>query len=306
VAWRARQLLPRVMVYYVMALTLYARASYDAARTLLSDGDYAGALLKFEQAYRDAKDARLLWNMASCEEKLRHYSKAMGLLNRYLAESGASATPEDRTEANELIKTLEPFVTKLLVTSDQPDVAITVDDAPVGVTPLSEPIVVDQGPRRIVGKKAGFADAVKEQTLTGGVAASVILTMVKVVHEGHLTIAAGASDSIAIDGKVVATGRFEGPVTSGGHELRVTAPSMRPYQSELVVADGEARTLSITLQPEAKPSGGFPLWIVIAGGAVVVAGASVGAYFLFRPSDGQPPIGTMQPGTVQLSTFRYR
>jgi hypothetical protein len=28
--WRARHLLPRVMVYYVMALALYARASYDA------------------------------------------------------------------------------------------------------------------------------------------------------------------------------------------------------------------------------------------------------------------------------------
>jgi hypothetical protein len=38
VAWRARQLLPRVMVYYVMALTLYARASYDAVLRELVEG----------------------------------------------------------------------------------------------------------------------------------------------------------------------------------------------------------------------------------------------------------------------------
>jgi hypothetical protein len=37
-AWRARQLLPRVMVYYVMALTLYARASYDAVLRELVEG----------------------------------------------------------------------------------------------------------------------------------------------------------------------------------------------------------------------------------------------------------------------------
>ena len=36
--WRARQLLPRVMVYYVMALTLYAHASYDAVLRELVEG----------------------------------------------------------------------------------------------------------------------------------------------------------------------------------------------------------------------------------------------------------------------------
>jgi hypothetical protein len=36
--WRARHLLPRVMVYYVMALTLYAHASYDAVLRELVEG----------------------------------------------------------------------------------------------------------------------------------------------------------------------------------------------------------------------------------------------------------------------------
>jgi Insertion element 4 transposase N-terminal/Transposase DDE domain len=36
--WRARHLLPRVMVYYVMALTLYAHASYDTVLRELMEG----------------------------------------------------------------------------------------------------------------------------------------------------------------------------------------------------------------------------------------------------------------------------
>lgn len=258
------------------------------------------------RSYGEAKDARLLWNMASCEEKLRHYAKATALLQRYLVEAGTNATADDRREAAEIIKTLEPFIAKVVVTSDQAGVEVAVDGAVIGVTPLSEPVPIDQGQRRIVGRKVGFAEAFKEATFTGGVAASVILTMTKVSNEAHVTITAGPNDTIAIDGKVVGVQRFDGPVASGGHELRVTAPGMRPYRSELVVADGEPRTLNVTLQAEAKPTGGFPLWIVIAGGAVLVTGVSVGAYFLFRPEDGKAPVGTMQPGTVQLSSFRFR
>jgi hypothetical protein len=37
-SWRARHLLPRVVVYYVMALTLYAHASYDAVLRALVEG----------------------------------------------------------------------------------------------------------------------------------------------------------------------------------------------------------------------------------------------------------------------------
>jgi Insertion element 4 transposase N-terminal/Transposase DDE domain len=37
-SWRARQLLPRLVVYYVMALTLYAHASYDAVLRELVEG----------------------------------------------------------------------------------------------------------------------------------------------------------------------------------------------------------------------------------------------------------------------------
>ena len=37
-SWRARQLLPRLVVYYVMALTLYAHASYDAVLRALVEG----------------------------------------------------------------------------------------------------------------------------------------------------------------------------------------------------------------------------------------------------------------------------
>jgi TolA-binding protein len=49
-----------------------AATDYQAARILFDDGDYAGASLKFQHAFEESGDARLLWNIAVCEKNLRH------------------------------------------------------------------------------------------------------------------------------------------------------------------------------------------------------------------------------------------
>src|SRR5262249_47558184 len=55
------------------------------------------------------------------------------------------------------------------------------------------------------------------------------------------------------DGKVVGTGSFEGTIKSGGHTLRVEAEGMRAYQSEVVVADDENRSIDVPLEKEYAP-----------------------------------------------------
>jgi hypothetical protein len=88
--------------------------------------------------------------------------------------------------------------------------------------------------------------------------------------------------------------------------LRVQATGKRTYQSEVLVRDKEAREVSVTLDPEsAGPS--TMTWVLLTGGAVLVVGAAVGGYFLFKPKDepAPPPVlGTMQPGSVPLASWR--
>jgi hypothetical protein len=69
-----------------------------------------------------------------------------------------------------------------------------------------------------------------------------------VVLEGTLTIVAPAGARILIDSKEVGVGRFEGAVTQGGHWLRVVAEGMKPYQSEVSVIAGGARTIDVLLE----------------------------------------------------------
>jgi hypothetical protein len=68
------------------------------------------------------------------------------------------------------------------------------------------------------------------------------------VHDGRLTVTTQSDGRIFLDGKQVGTGKFEGRLRSGGHTLRVEADGMRAYQSEVVLADDENRSVDVPLE----------------------------------------------------------
>ena len=111
-------------------------------------------------------------------------------------------------------------------------------------------------------------------------------------------MAAGATDLISIDGKAVAQGKWDGPLSSGGHTLRVTAPGMTIYQSEVLVLDDRSREIQVTLTPLPKTSS-TAKWLWIAGGAALVAGAAVTGALLYHPTQRPAVDGTL--GTFPLS-----
>lgn len=237
----------------VRALGKDAKADYDSAKVLASDGDYGGALIKFQSAYDQSKDPRLLWNIAFCEKNLRHYSKVIAALNQYLSEGAGYLTEKDRSDARELIQMIVPFTTEATVSVSELGAQIFVDDLPVGTSPLSGPLVLDIGERHIRVAKEGFAPF--EKTLPVGGSASVLLEvkLQKEVHEGRIVVNAPAGAAIEVDGKPMGRGKVDATFTSGGHQLRVVAAGRRPYQTEVVVTDKESRVIDVSLEQLPEP-----------------------------------------------------
>jgi hypothetical protein len=225
-----------------------AKADYEAARLLYGDGDHAGALVKFQSAFDQSKDSRLLWNMAACEKNLRHYAKVMALVDRYLKEGGALLTEQDRRDAKDLLGAIESFTAALTLDVSEAGAEVSIDDEVVGTTPLGKPTIVDLGVRRIKIKKEGFREATLSVPIGGSKEVTQNVKLEREVHEGKLTVHSAPDAVISLDGKDVGTGSFDGTVPSGGHTLRVTAPSMRPYQTEVVIADNETRTVDVALE----------------------------------------------------------
>jgi hypothetical protein len=282
------------------SLTGSSKEAYDSGKQLYRAGDFAGALLQFERAYDLSSDARLLWNVAICEKNLHRYARARKVLERYQVEAGPQLTEQNRKDAKDLSAALSKFVSMLRISVTEPGASIFIDDEQVGKSPLAEPLLVDMGPRRIRVVKKGFVDFDERRVLLGETDTALDVKLKADVREGRLIITAGKDDVIRLDGKVVGQGQWDGKLRTGGHTLRVTAPGMKPYQSEVIVQDDSARRIPITLERE--PRGGVPTWLLLTGGAVIAAGLGVGAgYFIFKATDAPcPTAGNLPPYSVDV------
>jgi len=232
------------------SLTGQAKTDFEAGKLLANDGDFAGALIKFQSAYDAARDPRLLWNVAFCQKNLRHYSKVVTTLRRYIDEGGAVLSAADKKDAQELITTLEPFTTRAVFHVNEDNAQIFVDDEFQGTSPLATPVVLDIGERHLRVVKAGFKTFEKALPVGGSASVTVEVALEKEVHEGKIIVDAPPGATIFLDEKQVGLGKVEETIPSGGHQLRVTAPGMRPYQTEIVIQDKETRSVGVALEPE--------------------------------------------------------
>jgi hypothetical protein len=281
------------------SLSGQAKVDYEAGRILVADQDFAGALVKFQEAFVKSGDLRLLWNMAVCEKNLRHYSNVLDLLERYQREGDAAMTESHRKEVKDVIDTVRMLISNVRVSVDQPDASIFVDERPVGKTPLPGPLRIDLGKRRIRVSKPGFTDQSVLQEFAGGSTLSFSFSLKRKPTEARLTISADEASMIHIDGTAMGQRYWQGSLPAGEHLIRVTAPGMQPYTKEMALAAGQSRMIHITLVPEKS---GVPAYLWIGAGVLAAGGLATGAYFLFADSEDRPSpdIGTLPPGSVTV------
>lgn len=287
------------------SLTGAAKESYEAGVVLFDDGDYAGALLKFQEAYDTSKDPRLLWNMAVCQKQQRHYAKMLPLIESYLSTGAAVTTEQERAQATTVLETLKPFVGRLLLQCNENGASVFVDGDLLGTTPLAAQNI-DMGKRQIKVTKPGFVDYVATIQMAGGAPSAVTVTLQPVRHAGHLRITTDVAGDIRIDGTLVGRGQWQGELPSGIHGIEVRAPGMQVYQGDAAVLDDQTNTVRVSLRPIPKQmpaESGTPTWLWVTGGSLLAAGLGLGAYALFKPSEpgtAAPQEGTMEPGVVAL------
>jgi hypothetical protein len=279
-----------------------ARDAYGSARLLFKQGDFAGAANKYEQAYGLSKDPRLLFDMAICEKNLRAYARMQGLLEQYKREGIADMSADDRATVDGALAAVKNLVGTLTLTVDARGASVTVDGQSVGTTPLAGHVVLDLGKHVLVVQGTGMQAVTREVSVVGGADTALTLTIKPEGRTAHVIVAAEPDAMITLDGNSTSKARFDAQVAAGTHEIRVTEDGKVPYEADVDLKAGETRTLQVTLTSESHPT----IWPWIVGGAVVAAGAAVGGYFLFRPSDQTLPVPTGASGAVQFAAFRFR
>jgi hypothetical protein len=278
-----------------------AKDAYMSARILFNNNDFARALEKYKQAYDVSADPRLLYDMAICEKNLKHYARMQTLLQRYSKDEGSALTGEEKQIVDDALAATKNLVGAVHLEVNEPGASVSVDGEPDGVTPLPQALMLDLGLHKVTVTKPGFVSAEKELDVAGGSGASLSLTLTPETHVARLLVSTDPHATVSIDGTVVGQGRFEGSEAPGPHQVTVKSTGMRPYEAEIDLRDGEHRTLQVTLEAE---KGHAPIWPWIVGGVAVAAGAAVGGYFLFKPSDTVTPIPAGKFASATFASWR--
>lgn len=174
-----------------------ARARFFQGVELYKEASFEAALAEFKQAYQLSPSYRVLYNIAQTYFELRDYANAFLALKEYVEQGGGELSPARRAQVDELNHKLEKRVAYLDVTCTLDDADLRVDDISVGRSPLTTPILVNAGPRRISAVKPGHPTAARMVTAAGGDKVSVKLEMAPEL-EGASGNKAGSANSAAV------------------------------------------------------------------------------------------------------------
>ncbi|WP_437936534.1 PEGA domain-containing protein [Sorangium sp. So ce341] len=275
-----------------------ARLDFMSGKALLKSKDYANALIKFRQAYEQSKDPEVLWFMARCEQLLGHYTRVADLASQIEKHPSSLVTAADRQDARELAQAVASYISLMSIAVDEAGAQVFIDGEPRGTTPIKAPLRVDVGKRRVRIVKPGFRRYERVVEVSGEKQLALHVRLVRKVQSARLLVTAGPNELIALDGKVVGRGRWEGTVPVGGHTLLVTAPGMLPKEREISLLDGEARRVAMPLDTARPPRGG-PVWVWTAAAAVLTAAAVGGIASIvhseLEPSRSSPDVNVIYP-----------
>lgn len=214
-----------------------ARALFGEGVTAFERGDFENALESFTQAYRLAPHPAVRVNMANCYEQLGRYAEATFNYQRFLEESGANVSPEQRADVQTAIERLKQKFGDVLVETRPADVSLSID----GVSAqrgLDGRIQLRAGSHLLRATKPGYANLERTIDVVGGSEQRVLLELESLTPEPPVAVA-------------------ESPAEEQTSEWRPTGQS-EPVQD----ADGPRRSL--------RPA----MWITL--GAAVFCGVGAG------------------------------
>jgi hypothetical protein len=133
----------------VAAKVSEAQRRFQRGVDLYKEGDLGGALVEFKRAYELAPTFKILYNLGQVSFQQHDYANALRYFRQYLTDGG-NAIPIDRQNevAGDVVR-LEQRVGRLEIETVEPGMEISVDDVPVGTTPLRASVPVNEGRRKV-------------------------------------------------------------------------------------------------------------------------------------------------------------
>jgi len=155
-----------------------ARDRYDNAVKLYEEGAYDAALVELNRAAELRPSYKLYYNIGQVRYAMHDYAAAMDAYRRYLEQGGDKIPSSRRDQVQKELSELAQRVAKLTIDVDVAGAQISVDDVPVGTSPLPAPLVVNSGIRLVTVRHPDYLPQTRRITLAGNVQDKVSFALV--------------------------------------------------------------------------------------------------------------------------------
>ena len=129
--------------------SMQARGCFQRGLELFDERDLDGAMVEFRRAYELAKSYRILFNLAQVAAERHDYAAALQYFARYVKDGAGQIPPERLRSVEEDVTKFRQRVGQLEVSVAAKDAEVLVDDVSAGWAPLSGPLTVNVGRRRV-------------------------------------------------------------------------------------------------------------------------------------------------------------
>lgn len=160
-----------------------ASASKMQAQSLLTEGsrlygqgNYAGALEKFNAAYRAYPSPKLLFNIGQANRDLSRPAEAREAFERYVASEDDVSSPTV-TEARASLEELQRSLGRIRVDCETSGAEVRLDGKSAGVAPLARVLWATAGRHQVTASHARSALALEDVDVKAGVLTVVTLRL---------------------------------------------------------------------------------------------------------------------------------
>lgn len=224
--------------------TLEARRHFKTGTKLYRDGNYAGALAEFEEAYRLKPGAGSLQNVALSQKGLFRYSEAASSLELLLARHAGELSEGERKAVDDALLELKGLMASIRLRVEPEQARIVLDGRTLSRADLAVPIVLNVGEHTLSVDAPGYAAERRVLRVAGGQQQLPVDISLRCVA-GFVDVTSNdPTANIAIDGLPKARRAYRGPVEADtDHLLQVYREGVEPFEKTFRV--GTCKTLPI-------------------------------------------------------------
>lgn len=223
-----------------------AKAQLAAGDKAAQTKDWSAAITAYDAANKATPSDAALDGLANAHFQLKHDTEAYAAYEEWLKTYGAKNA--GKKAANEKrLKEIADRTGSMEIAVNEPGATITIDDKPVGKSPLASPLRLSVGPHRVRVQKDGFLAFDGTPNVAQNVPNKVDVKLEAQSGKGRLSVKekTGKAVRVFVDGVDMGDAPWAGDVDAGQHEVVVRSPTLVGAPEKVTIERGKQRDVEI-------------------------------------------------------------